>query len=190
MPCKLFLSFGLLALSSTTGAATALHINIQAIDGTAQTVAINQQLPQRFIAGATFDDGSPVAGLDLQFGVNVCMSPLGAPGTQSACPDAATYGHFLGSSITTTDALGRAISAPFVAGSAQGSYNVFVSPANWTQLINGQTVTDIPASPSVSNLFRIVQAPPAVDPAPSLSAPALIALVTLVALLARRRIET
>ena len=180
---------GLLLLSRAAHS-TAVHINISAIGGTRQTVIVNRQLPQRFVAAATFDDGTPVVGLDLRFGVNACMSTLPAPGVVSPCPDPAAYGHFLGSAVTTTDAGGKAVSAPFIAGGAQGSYSVFVSRADWAQLINGRPLTDVPVAPSVSNLFQIVQASaPAVAPTPALSVYALIALAALSCLAARRSLH-
>ena len=190
MLCKPFILLGLLLLSRAVHAGAAVHVNISAIGGTQQTVVVNRQLPQRFVAAATFDDGTPVVGLNLRFGVNACMSSLPAPGAVSPCPDPAAYGHFLGSAVAATDAGGKAVSAPFVAGSAQGSYSVFVSRADWAQLINGQTLTDVPVAPSVSNLFQIVQAPaPAVTPTPALSAYALIVLAGLSCLAACRSLH-
>lgn len=187
MLCKSSIILGLLLLTGGAHAGTAVHVNINAIRGTSQTVVVNRQLPQRFVAAATFDDGTPVVGLDLQFGVNMCNSP--APGA-SSCPDPAAYGHFLGNAVATTDASGTAISAPFVAGRAPGSYGVFVSRANWAQLINGQTLTDIPVAAPVANMFQVVQAPAsAVAPTPTLPLSALIALAALLLVAAGRRLN-
>ena len=186
---KSFLLFMSLALSIAAHAAAPVHVNISAVDGIQQTVSINQRLPRLLVARATFDNGAPVVGLKLQFGVNACMSGLGTTGS-SACPDPTVYGHFLGATVATTDAQGNAVSSAFVAGSAPGSYNLFVSRADWSQIIGGQTLTDIPFAPTVSNIFHVVQAPaPATDPAPALSLPASAVLIALLGLAALRRVR-
>jgi len=193
---KLFLSVLLLALNSTVFAASA-HVTISAVGGTQQTVPIGQPLPQPFIAQVTFDDGSPVVGLDLAFSVNSCASVPEVPPGSSSCPPPSAYGYFVADAVATTDASGTAIAPSFVAGSAEGRYSVFATRANWSQLINGQSVTDIPAPPSASNLFQIVQitastptpALPsaAIDPAPMPPA-ALFVLIGIVGLAAYFRL--
>lgn len=183
----------LLALSSPA-VASSTHVNINAVGGTPQTIPIGQQLPQPFIARVTFDDGSPVVGVDLAFSVNTCASVPELP--VGSCPAPSVYGYFLGTAVATTDVSGNAIAPPFVAGTTQGAYSVFVTRANWSQLINGQTLTDIPASSPASNLFHVVQTatgatdptptlPAAVaDPAPTLPFPATLVLIALLGLAA------
>jgi hypothetical protein len=189
---KLFLSVLLLALNSPVFAASA-HVTIKAVGGTPQTVPIGQQLPQPFIAQATFDDGSPVVGLDVTFSVNSCVSMP----ESSTCPAASTYGHFLADTVATTDVSGTAIAPAFIAGNAEGTYSVFATRANWSQLINGQTLTDFPTSPS--NLFRIVQTtagtpkPPrlaaTVNPTPTLPPAAIFLLIGALGLVACCRLQ-
>jgi len=188
MSRKLFFSFVLLALSCPALASSA-HVTINAVGGTPQTIPIGQQLPQPFIAQVTFDDGSPVIGLDLAFSVNSCSSVPELPGA-SPCPALSAYGHFLGEAVVTTDLSGAAIAPPFVAGNAAGTYSVFATRADWSQVINGQTLTDIPTSPSASNLFQITQtmtgAPtpgfPTAAPAPTPTLPP-VAMLMLIGLL-------
>jgi len=186
---KPFLALVLLALTCPAFASSA-HVNINAVGGTPQTIPIGQQLPQPFIARVTFDDGSPVVGVDLAFSVNTCTSVPELP--SGSCPAPSVYGYFVDTAVATTDVSGNAIAPPFVAGSAAGAYSVFVTRANWSQLINGQTLTDIPASSSASNLFHVIQTtdptpalPTAVaDPAPTLPPAATFALIGLLGLAA------
>jgi hypothetical protein len=166
-------------------AASAVHVNIAAVSGTRQTVAIGQQLPAPFVARATFDDGNPIVGLKLAFSVNFCASLPELPPGSPPCPDPSVYGHFASTAVVATDVLGNAVAPPFTAGTTTGAYTIYAARADWSQLINGQTLTDLPMSPSVSNLFQVVQAPiVAADPVPTLAVPALFALITLIALLA------
>jgi hypothetical protein len=194
---KLFFSVLLLALNSTVFAASA-HVTISAVGGKLQTVPIGQPLPQPFIAQVTFDDGSPVVGLNLAFSVNSCANVPELPPGSSSCPAPSAYGHFVTDAVATTDASGTAIAPAFVAGSAEGKYSVFATRANWSQVINGQTLTDIPASPPASNLFQIIQTTAgtpvpalptaAIDPAPMLPLAAMFVLVGLLCLAAYFRL--
>jgi hypothetical protein len=168
-------------------AAPTVHININAVDGAQQIVNVNQRLPQPFVAKVTFDDGLPAVGVELFFSVNACASL--SPGA-NPCPDPAVYGHFLNNATVTTGLDGTATSAPFVAGKLEGSYTVFASQANWSQVINGQTLSNIPISPSTSNVFQVTQLAAAVAPMPTLSAGGILALISLLGLAAyfeRRR---
>jgi hypothetical protein len=185
--CKL-LTVVLAAFVCNLGqAAPTVHISIDAVEGAQQTVRVNQQLPQPFVAKVTFDDGLPAVGVDLFFSVNACASL--SPGAQP-CPDPAVYGHFLNSATVTTGLDGTATSAPFVAGKLQGSYSVFAGQANWSQVINGQTLSNIPITSSSSNLFRITQLAAAAAPMPVMSAGGALALIGMLGLAAyfdRRR---
>jgi hypothetical protein len=184
---KLLLSL-VCVVSSVPAFAVSTHVNIAAVGGAKQTVAVGQQLPLLFVAQATYDDGSPVVGLDLVFSVNMCASL--APSGTTACPDPSVYGHFVGTAIVTTDALGKALAPPFVAGTSTGAYSVYAARANWSQLINGQTLTDFPVASGVSNLFNIIQAAPvAADPVPTLGIPALLLLAAMLGWAARRAAE-
>ena len=133
-----------------------MHINLTAVGGVNQAVAVGMPLAEPFVARVTDDSGKPLAGVVVGFDVNACVEfpepPPGAPG----CPDPALYGHFAQtSSSLVTDLNGEAQAPAFVAGALPGNYSVFVSYFPWDQTYNGFTLTDIPFSQS--NLFQITQ---------------------------------
>lgn len=166
----------LFALATPVYAASSVHINIQAEDGAKQTVRINQPLPKHFVARVTRDDGRPVSGIRLGFGVNACMTFSGGPG--QSCPDPALYGRFDGDpSAVVSDAQGNAESPRFIAGRLGGTYTVYASQIGFAQEIDGQTFSSMPPSPTASNLFSVTQLSAAPDALPALNPWALLLLI-------------
>jgi hypothetical protein len=171
-------------------AAPTVHININAVGGAQQTVRVNQQLPQPFVAKVTFDDGLPAVGVNLYFAVNACASLAPLPSGAQPCPDPAVYGHFLNNAMVTTGLDGTATSTVFVAGKLQGSYSVYAGQADWSQVVNGQTLSNIPITSSSSDVFQITQLAAGAAPMPVLSAGGTLTLIGMLGLAAyfvRRR---
>jgi len=174
---RIFLPIALLfALATPVYAASSVHINIQAADGTKQTVRVNQPLPQHFVARVTRDDGRPVSGIRLAFAVNACMTF--SSGSAPSCPDASIYGRFDGDpNAVISNAEGNAESPRFIAGKLGGTYTVYASQIGFAQQIDGQTFSSMPPSSTASNLFSITQLSAAPDALPALNRWALLLLI-------------
>ena len=118
----------LLCLVLACGAvhAQTLVPNTVAVGSVNQTVTVGSVLPQRFVIRITNAQGQPLAGVRVGYNINVCLEGVPPPG--GGCPPAALYGRFDttdGRSEAISDASGLATSAPFMAGSIPGQYEVF-----------------------------------------------------------------
>jgi hypothetical protein len=170
----------LLSVSAAGHAQSYMHVTVTATSGANQATLTNRLLPHPFVAQLTDDAGKPVAGVTLTFAVNGCAVFSGQPGGPQ-CPPINLYGSFATSDTTAvTDENGFATAPPFTAGSIRGSYDVVAIYFPWDQVVNGQTLTDLPLSGN--NLFQITQVDPATTPTLSTwSTLFLILLITLAA---------
>jgi hypothetical protein len=180
----LLFAAGLLCMSSIGHAQSTLHINVNATGGLQQIVLPGQLLPEPFVARVTDDNGKPLAGVSVSFEVNSCAEFSAGPPGGPTCPPGTLYGSFSSAADATvvTDQNGTAVAPVFTAGSTSGSYSVFVAYFPWDQVINGQTLTDMPFTSN--NLFQIIQADPSAATTPALSPWSIALMTVLLALVA------
>jgi hypothetical protein len=168
----LLASFG--GMSTAAFAQLGVHVNIDAIGGTPQTISVGQQFPQAFVARVTYDDGTPVVGTTIDFEVNGCFVFSGDGNT---CPPISLYGRFPNATtdgLAVTDANGIVTSPLFTAGSTPGQYQIFATVV-LGEVVNGQKITDFP--PTNNEFFSLTQINYSLLPIPTLSRASLIVLL-------------
>jgi hypothetical protein len=144
----------LFALFTTTvaGAQTFTH---QVLSGLNQTTEVGTLFPERFSVRITDATNAPIAGMRVQFQINLVLCfPLPPP---AVCPPpAALYGTFVSPGAPSlvevlTDANGVATTPPYRAGTLAGEYELFA-------YVGPQTVNGIPyPGGNILSLFALSQ---------------------------------
>lgn len=115
-------------------------VKVAAVAGTHQIVNLGESLPEPLVAKVTHNDGSPFAGIKVNFLVSVCFDFF--PPTYLVCPGNGANGSFVGEQYkieTITDSAGYATAPTFFAGNEPGHYSIVATVLD--QEINGISFT-------------------------------------------------